>query len=155
MIRVQLESPYAVPMSKGDRQRFPDLADRWQVVHLNYRDAAIRDSIMRCEAPFASHAMYTTALSDHVQAERALGTGAGLAYLRLAERHVFYLDLIVHETESYGEDYRRWSKGMKLAREVGDELGITTHTRRISEDWTKLSLDLFRELRSLRGEHTT
>jgi len=63
--------------------------------------------------------------------------------------------LFVHDPKEYGEDYVRWSKGMKLARQVGAELGIPSVTRKISPLWTDRSLDLFRRLHSLRAEQPT
>ena len=77
--KVILESPYS-----GDVAR-----------NVRYARACVRDSILRNEAPLASHLLYTQEgiLDDLVPEERSLGIGAGLAWLEDAERHVFYADL--------------------------------------------------------------
>lgn len=79
MRRVILESPYA-----GDIER-----------NLRYARAALRDSLMRGEAPLASHLLYTQSgvLRDEVAGERAQGMAAGFAWLGLAEAVVVYTDL--------------------------------------------------------------
>jgi hypothetical protein len=62
---VILESPYA-----GDVE-----------ANMRYARAAMRDSLMRGEAPFASHLLYTQegVLLDSVPEERTLGIEAGFA----------------------------------------------------------------------------
>jgi hypothetical protein len=79
MILVLLESPYA-----GDTER-----------NLRYLRACMRDCLLRGEAPFASHALYTQpgVLQDEVPTERALGIEAGLQWGRMAARTVVYADL--------------------------------------------------------------
>lgn len=57
-----------------------------------YLQRCIRDSIMRGEAPFASHQMYTGALNDNVQIERELGISLAEPFLRRAEGVVVYRD---------------------------------------------------------------
>lgn len=78
-VLVQLESPFA-----GDVDR-----------NLGYARAAMRDCLMRGEAPFASHCLYTQTgvLDDLDKAERALGIEAGLAWGSRAEKTVVYVDL--------------------------------------------------------------
>lgn len=66
-----------------------------------YLRDALRDSLMRGEAPFASHRLYTEALDDTNPREREQGIEAGLAWGRVAQKTVVYADLGV-------------SKGMKL-----------------------------------------
>jgi hypothetical protein len=63
---VILESPFA-----GDIEK-----------NLAYARAAMRDCLLRGEAPFASHALYTQpgVLSDADPAERAHGIAAGFAW---------------------------------------------------------------------------
>lgn len=85
-ILVIIESPYA-----GD---VPNNVD--------YARAALRDSLMRGEAPLASHLLYTQVLDDAVPEQRAQGIAAGLAWSRCADRHAFYVD-------------RGMSPGMRLA----------------------------------------
>lgn len=79
MRRVILESPYA-----GDIER-----------NLAYARRALRDSVLRGEAPIASHLLYTQpgVLDDSQPAERALGINAGLAWGPVADVTVCYVDL--------------------------------------------------------------
>jgi hypothetical protein len=76
---VILESPYA-----GDVDR-----------NVAYARAALADSLRRGEAPIASHLLYTQpgVLDDDVPDERRLGIDAGLAWGRVADAAVFYVDL--------------------------------------------------------------
>jgi hypothetical protein len=104
MIRVILESPYA-----GDIER-----------NLEYARMAVKDSLLRREAPIASHLLYTQKgiLDDEIPEERALGINAGLAWKRVAEKHVFYID--------YG-----YSRGMEYARAFACENNIPMEERKI------------------------
>lgn len=79
MKRVIIESPYA-----GDTD-----------TNLAYLRACMHDSLMRGEAPFASHGLYTQpgVLRDDVPAERARGIEAGFAWRSVAELTVVYTDL--------------------------------------------------------------
>jgi len=85
---VILESPYA-----GNVQR-----------NIEYARKCVKDSIMRGESPIASHLLLTQEgiLDDSIPEEREMGIKAGLAWKKVADRHVFYVD--------YG-----MSKGMKDA----------------------------------------
>lgn len=76
---VIVESPYA-----GDIEK-----------NLKYVRAAMRDCILRGEAPFASHALYTQpgVLRDEVKEERDLGIEAGFAFRPAASKTVVYTDL--------------------------------------------------------------
>jgi hypothetical protein len=55
----------------------------------------VSDSLLRGEAPIASHLLYTQpgVLNDQVADERRLGIEAGLAWLRAAKATVVYQDL--------------------------------------------------------------
>lgn len=85
---VILESPYA-----GDVAR-----------NITYARAAVRDCLLRGEAPIASHLLYTQegVLDDNIPEQRELGIAAGLAWRNVAEVAVFYVD-------------HGWSKGMEAA----------------------------------------
>jgi hypothetical protein len=72
------------------------------VSNLHYLNQAVRDSLKRGEAPFASHRIYPHALDDEVEAERALGIEAGYAWWKSAHLIAFYTDL-------------GWSDGMRRA----------------------------------------
>ena len=76
--RVILESPYA-----GDVD-----------ANIAFARRCVRDSLERGEAPLASHLLYTQPgiLDDTIPIERLRGIGAGLAWYRLAEACVVYLD---------------------------------------------------------------
>lgn len=108
--RVQLESPFAGsnPTARGLNQL--------------YLRAALRDSLLRGEAPFASHAIYAQqfVLDDESPAERALGIEAGLAFLQHAEKVVVYVD-------------RGISSGMTQGIERAQELGIEIEERSLPE----------------------
>lgn len=79
MTLVIIESPYA-----GNVER-----------NLAYLRAAMRDCLLRGEAPYASHALYTQpgVLDDHLPEERTLGMQAGFAFRPLASKTVVYTDL--------------------------------------------------------------
>jgi hypothetical protein len=85
---VILESPYA-----GDVE-----------ANVGYARRAVRDSLMRGEAPIASHLLYTQPgiLDDHDPAERAAGIDAGLAWRRVAEATVVYADRGISAGMRYG-----------------------------------------------------
>lgn len=76
--KVILESPYA-----GEVE-----------LNVRYLQSCLRDSLLRGEAPFASHGLYTQpgVLRDEVPKERELGILAGFAWRDAAELTVFYID---------------------------------------------------------------
>lgn len=80
--------------------------------HETYARAAMRDMLMRYEAPFASHLLYTQpgVLRDDVPKERAHGIVAGFAWSGAANRRVWYCN--------YG-----FSKGMRLAHKDAKSIG--------------------------------
>lgn len=63
--------------------------------NLKYVRACMHDCLMRNEAPFASHALYTQegVLDDNIKEQRALGINAGLAWGAVANKTVVYTDL--------------------------------------------------------------
>ena len=79
MRRVILESPF-----QGNVER-----------NIEYARAALHDSLMRGEAPIASHLLYTQdgVLDDTIPNERQQGIDAGHAWMEAAEVVVFYIDL--------------------------------------------------------------
>ena len=104
MVLVIIESPYA-----GDIKR-----------NIIYARACVKDSLLRGEAPLASHLLYTqeNILNDNIEEQRLLGIKAGLAWLKVADKHVFYID--------YG-----YSKGMEYARQFAIENNIDMEERKI------------------------
>lgn len=83
---VILESPYA-----GDVE-----------ANVKYAQKAMRDSLLRGEAPLASHLLYTEALDDTIPHEREMGIEAGLAIGRFATRTVVYTDRGISRGMEYG-----------------------------------------------------
>lgn len=85
---VIVESPYA-----GDIE-----------ANVEYARACVRDSLSRGEAPIASHLLYTQPgiLRDEVEEERQWGIDAGLAWRRVAEASVVYLDRGMSRGMEYG-----------------------------------------------------
>ena len=79
MKRVVIEIPYA-----GDIKR-----------NIEYARACMRDSIMRGEAPIASHLLYTQTgiLDDNDESERLLGIEIGLEWSKFAQLVAVYTDL--------------------------------------------------------------
>lgn len=88
MRRVIVESPYA-----------GDIA-----TNVAYARRCVRDSLLRGEAPIASHLLYTQpgVLRDHVPDERQHGIDAGLAWRHVAEASVVYTDFGISQGMRYG-----------------------------------------------------
>lgn len=109
--RVIIESPFA-----GQVER-----------NLAYVRACMRDCLLRGEAPFASHALYTQpgVLDDATPAERALGIEAGFEW-RWGARTLFYVDL-------------GWSRGMKQALEDCEIHKHPFEERRLGGYWAGFS----------------
>lgn len=72
--------------------------------NLAYVRAAMHDCLLRGEAPYASHALYTQqgVLDDNVPAERTLGIEAGLQWGAKANKTVIYIDRGVSRGMKYG-----------------------------------------------------
>lgn len=88
MKRVIVESPYA-----GDIE-----------LNVRYARACIRDCLIRGEAPFASHLLYTQegVLNDLLPNERQHGIDAGLVWGLAADMTVVYTDLGISKGMEYG-----------------------------------------------------
>ena len=82
MHRVIIESPFAARGAKTVED------------HIAYARACVRDSVLRGEAPIASHLLFTQPgiLRDEVPSERTMGIEAGLAWAPIADYSVFYTD---------------------------------------------------------------
>lgn len=108
MIRVQIESKYA-----GDIE-----------CNLRYLRACMRDCLLRGEAPFASHALYTQpgVLRDEIPAEREHGIQAGFAMRACMHKTVVYEDL-------------GYSKGMEYGIKHAIEIGHPIEYRTLGADW--------------------
>lgn len=101
---VILESPFAGDVEKNTQ----------------YARACVRDSLLRGEAPIASHLLYTQPgiLDDTVPSERQHGIDAGLAWRTVAHGSVVYTD-------------RGISKGMEYGIAAAIEAGKTVEYRQI------------------------
>lgn len=101
---VILESPYAGNID----------------LNVAYARLAVRDSLSRGEAPICSHLLYTqpTILKDEVPEERQCGIDAGLAWGKVAEQTVVYIDLGI-------------SRGMKYGIEAAEKAGRNVEYRRL------------------------
>ena len=108
MKRVIIESPYA-----GNIE--------WNVRYLR---ACMRDCLLRGEAPFASHGLYTqpAVLRDEVPEERQHGIDAGFAWRSVADLTVVYTDLGM-------------SGGMKHGVDHAQKLGHPIEYRTLGENW--------------------
>ncbi|AID18395.1 hypothetical protein PPF1_82 [Rhizobium phage vB_RleM_PPF1] len=87
---VILESPYAGDVAANEA----------------YARACVRDSLARGEAPIASHLLYTQPgiLNDLDPEERSWGINAGLAWGRVAEATVVYVDRGISRGMHFGID---------------------------------------------------
>lgn len=103
---VILESPYAGNVEQN----------------VEYARRCVRDSLMRGEAPIASHLLYTQPgiLDDDVPAERAQGIDAGLAWRRVADASVVYVDFGI-------------SRGMQYGIEAAQKAGRPVEYRRLRD----------------------
>ena len=103
MIPVVVESPYAAPTLEGIER------------NLAYLRAALHDCLLRGEAPFASHALYTQpgVLRDEIPEERRLGIEAGLIWGDLAVKRVIYADLGITKGMQLGID-RALKNGQRI-----------------------------------------
>jgi hypothetical protein len=88
--------------------------------HIKYARKCVKDSLMRDEAPIASHLLYTQdgILDDKIIEERELGIMAGLEWRKVSQKSVFYID--------YG-----FSSGMEFALQQALDENRIVETRKI------------------------
>lgn len=106
---VIVESPYGAESEEDVRR------------NINYLRACLRDCLLRGEAPFASHGLYTQpgVLDDDAPAEREHGIEAGLEIAYRADATVVYQDLGISRGMAYGiEHAKRAGRPVEL-RELG------------------------------------
>lgn len=108
MRRVILESPYAGATDE-------DIA-----ANVIYARWALRDALLRGEAPIASHLLYTQegVLDDKLPDERQMGIDAGLVWRFVAEGSVVYAD-------------RGFSSGMEYGIAAARRAGLLVTFRRL------------------------
>jgi hypothetical protein len=117
---VIVESPYAPKAKKpegkcscdsvayGDQLcGYCELNGIWQEElfrNLDYARAAMKDCLLRGEAPYASHLLYTQpgVLDDTIPEEREHGIQAGFAWRQVAAKTVVYTDLGISRGMEYG-----------------------------------------------------
>ena len=87
--------------------------------HKAYLRACLRDSVLRGEAPYASHAYLCDALDDRYSSERHMGLAVGAAWTSRADLRAFYIDLGM-------------SNGMRLALAAYRSSGVSFVLRRLS-----------------------
>jgi hypothetical protein len=103
-------------------------------LNIAYARACLRDSLLRGEAPIASHLLYTQpgVLDDNDPDERALGINAGLAWGCEAKRTVVYTDLGISRGMRYGIE-----RANKEGRPVEDRTLSPTILRPILKKYEK------------------
>jgi len=114
---VVIESPYAASGNANVEE------------HLTYARVCMADCLMRGEAPFASHLLYTQEdiLDDDDPDERRLGIEAGLAWGERADAVVVYIDLGI-------------STGMRYGIERATKRGTPVEYRSIAEEGSAWSV---------------
>lgn len=110
-------------------------------LHLAYARVAMRDCLLRGEAPFASHALYTQpgVLDDSKPAERELGITSGFAFRHVAAKTVVYIDLGV-------------SPGVQVGMTHAHSIGQPVEIRRLA-GWEKVAPWIARGGRVWWSEH--
>lgn len=87
--------------------------------NIKYARAAVRDSLMRGESPFASHLLHTQPgiLDDQTPDERALGIAAGLAWAEKADLTAVYIDLGISKGMQQGIQHAElWGRPVEWRR---------------------------------------
>lgn len=109
---VIIESPFA-----GDVER-----------NIEYARCCVRDSLLRGEAPIASHLLYTQpgVLDDNIPEERQQGIDAGLAWRTVAQASVVYTD-------------RGISRGMRYGINAALDAGIPVEFRSVDRQESKVT----------------
>ena len=112
---VDIETPYS---AKEDRE---------VIRNIRYTRAAMRDSLLRGEIPFASHLLYTQSgvLDDNLPDERKMGIMAGKELIeKLEATTVVYTDLGI-------------SKGMELGIGIAKKSKRKVVYRKLGKDWER------------------
>lgn len=91
--------------------------------NIAYARKCVADAVRRGEAPIASHLLFTQPgiLDDLVPGERALGIEAGLAWYRVADKCVVYMD-------------RGSSRGMLQGQARAKQHGVPVEVRYIERE---------------------
>jgi hypothetical protein len=94
---VIIESPYAGDVKRNEA----------------YARECMLDCLVRGEAPFVSHLLYTQVLDDTNPQERKLGIEAGISWYNVAEKSVVYTDYGISKGMEQGI-----AKAKSLGREI-------------------------------------
>jgi hypothetical protein len=116
MKRVIVESPYAGEIK----------------INEIYGALAMHDCLVNYnEAPYASHLLYTRkyVLRDYISTERRLGIDAGFEWRKMADKTVFYVDLLM-------------SRGMVEGLEDCKKKGLPYEIRRLPNSLWERFLDI-------------
>ncbi len=109
---VAIESPYAA------------LAHTTVDDHVQYARLCMTDSLLKGEAPFLSHLLYTQALADNVPEQRRLGMRAGLALSERLDFAAIYYDLGISPGMVKAiQHYREIGKRQELRRLFSPAMG--------------------------------
>ena len=109
-------------------------------LNIAYLRACLRDSVLRGESPYASHALLTQpgVLRDEVLAEREAGIAAGFVWRPFAKLTAFYEDL-------------GWSSGMNRAFADCEDRNLPYERRTLGDGW--LGAHIERELAGVSADH--
>ncbi len=100
-----------------------------------YARLCVRDSVLRGEAPFASHLFYTQTgiLDDKIEEERMQGINAGLTWGNDAELSAFYTDLGFSKGMDYGKAH-----ALEIGREIEERsLGTLVEVDKLITEMAK------------------
>jgi hypothetical protein len=87
----------------------------------------MKDSLLRGEAPFMSHLLYTQdgVLDDSIPEQRELGINAGLCWRKVADATVVYTDFGISSGMEYGiETARKSGKTIEYRQLQFSELSL-------------------------------
>lgn len=96
--------------------------DRYE--NVRYARACLRDSLMRGEAPFASHLLYPQVLNDDKFPERTRGLLAAMSWV-----------MTCHLLAVYGD--RGLSHGMNVAIDRATRTGVPIEYRNLGDKWRR------------------
>lgn len=108
-----IESPFSAPDIDGI------------VRNVQYAMLAVRDSLGRDEAPYASHLFYTQMLDDNNADERKLGIDAGLTICHHAEQTAVYVDYGISRGMQYGIETAKSAGRVIVERKLFPEASST------------------------------
>lgn len=122
---VIVESPFAV---RGRFGQTPEALEFELRENVRYARMALRDCLLRGEAPFASHMLYAQpdVLDDDVFEERKLGMTAGWSWMTKADLVAVYTDLGVS---------KGMEEGTAASRRIGREMPVEYRTLADWDGW--------------------